>query len=155
MNVLPTWVAKLNVQPGDHILAIVTDEDYISLLPPYASDGMNKGDTCNVFARDHELETVRQYMRQEGVAVDEAERCGRLTFGDPQALGRNEAGEFDTQLLLDNLEQFAKSLKDRDIQHLRCMGSMSWLPGPHSAEDGIYLCARLNQIFRDRPVSGL
>ena len=155
MAVVPTWIEKLNIQPGDHIIAIVTDEEDYSLLPRYASEGIAKGDLCNVFGASHELPALRRYMRDHGVAVEESERSGQLTFGDPCEMGRNEAGEFNPQLLLQNLEQFASSLTDRGVRHLRSIGSTSWLTGMVGAKDGIYLCARFNEIFKDTPISGL
>ena len=155
MEAMPNWVEKLNVQPGDHILAIVTNEEERALLPPYASDGFAKGNLCNVFGKRKEMDALRQYLRDFGIPVDERERSGRLTFGDTREMGRNAAGQFDRQLLERNLEHFAASLRDQNIHHLRCMGSMSWLIGTTCANDGIYLCARMNEIFKGRPVSGL
>lgn len=155
MDGKPTWIDKLNVQPGDHIIAIATREEDISLIPPYASDGMAKGDICNVFAADHEIDELRQYMRRHGVSVDEGEQSGQLVFGDPREMGYNEAGEFDPQILLKNLEQFARSLSDQNVRHLRSMGNTSWLTGLVSGNDGIYMCARFNEIFKDTPISGL
>lgn len=155
MDETPTWIEKLNIKPGDHVLAIVTDGDDISLLPPYASDAMAKGHHCSIFVANEKLDALRRYMRNHGVAVDEGERSGQVMFGDPREIGQNEAGEFDTRVLVQNMARFAETLDDRNIQHLRCIGSLSWLKGTATPNDGIYLCARLNEIFKGKPVSGL
>lgn len=155
MNVVPTWIEKLNIQPGDHIIAIVTHDEDLSILPRYALDGLARGDLCNVFEARHELPALRRYMCDHGVAVDEGERSGQLVFGDPREIGCNEAGEFKPQLLLGNLERFAGSLAEQGVRHLRSMGTTSWLTGIVSANDGVYLCARFNEIFKDTPISGL
>ena len=94
-------------------------------------------------------------MRRHGVAVDEGERTGQLVFGDPQAMALNEAGEFDVHVLLHNLEQLARSLDDRNVRHLRSMGTTSWLTGIADGNEGIYLCARVNELYKNTPISGL
>lgn len=155
MDETPASLKKLNVQPGDHILAIVTDEDDLSLLPPYASDGIARGDTCSVFSTSEEMDAVRQCLRHNGIAVDQLAKTGQLLFSDPREIGRNATGEFDAHVLLEKLELLTCSLVQQKIHHLRSMGSMSWLPGTASANDGIYICARINEIFRAKPISGL
>ena len=151
----PKWIDELGVQPGDHVLAVITDEEDISLLPPYAADGLEKGDICNVMARKREQGRMRSFLSSSGLDVDHHESAHRLSFADPVELGLNEDGDFDARRLIDNLTGFVEGLKKNGVRHLRSMGSMSWLPGTAAPEDGVYLCAKINEVFKDNPISGL
>lgn len=151
----PDWIRVLNVQPGDHVLAIITDEEDISLLPPYAQDGLEKNHLCSVMATEGDTPRVRKFIGDAGVDVEKYEEAEQLSFADPTTMGRREDGSFDTEFFLQNLEGFVNSLADQGVEHLRSMGSMSWLPEAASAEDGIYMCARINEIFKGKPISGM
>lgn len=155
MNASPEWINELSVQPGDHVLAVITDEEDISLLPPYAADGLAKGDACSVMARGHDTPRVREYLESAGVDVHKHESEQRLSFADPVQLGLDEDGTFDARRLVDKLIDLVAMLKKNGVRHLRSMGSMSWLPEAATPQDGIYLCAKINEIFHDGPISGL
>lgn len=136
-------------------MAVITDEEDISLLPPYAADGLQHGDVCNVMATGAEKPRVRAYLESAGLDVDKHECDQRLTFADPVALGLDDDGKFDARRLIDRLTGFVAELKKQGVGHLRSMGSMSWLPGTAAPEDGVYLCAKINEVFKDNPISGL
>ena len=149
-----TWIDELAVKPGDHILALVTDAADVALMPEYAKAGLESGDVCSVVADPAHTERLRSQLGEQGVEASELEQQQKLMFIDPLEMGSDDDG-FDVDVMLARMEEFLDGAAAQGITHIRNIGSMTWLSDVATDEDGVYLCARINQLLHQRPMSGL
>ncbi|MFT7624872.1 MAG: hypothetical protein ACI9WU_004063 [Myxococcota bacterium] len=148
------WVDDLDVQPGDHIIAIITDEDDVKLLARYITAGLQKGEHCSVLASPHKVEPLKAGVCEHGIDADQAIADESMLFVDPRALGTGDDGEFDMDRFIDGVSAFIDQCEERGIKHVRNCGAMSWLNDVASPDDALYLEARLADVFEGRPMSG-
>ncbi len=147
------WAEELRIKPGDHIIAIITTEDDLALLPPYIVDGWHKGDLCSVVALPSVADRLRGRLRDAGIDVQQREQDNRLYIHDPRALGDRD-GHFSVEAFVTRLQDFIEASEKSGVSHIRNMASMSWVKDIATELDGIHLCARLNDVFKDKPISG-
>ena len=147
------WIEELSVKPGDHIIAILTEEDDLDLLPPYVADGLSKENVCSVIALPNVADQVRARLEDAGIDVDREEIGRHIVVHDPRKLGE-ESGRFTVEVFVKRLQDFIQESKKSGISHIRNMSQMSWVTEITGEADGIHLCARLNDVFKDEPISG-
>ena len=118
------WIEELEVRPGDHIIAIITTEDDLALLPPYIVDGWHRGDLCSVVALPKVADRLRGRLRDAGIDVRQREQDNRLCIHDPTALG-DQNGHFSVHAFIARLQEFMEVSKKSGVSHIRNMASMS------------------------------
>ncbi len=147
------WIEEISVKPGDHIIAILTEDDDLDLLPLYIADGLSKENVCSVIALANVADRVRAQLEDAGIDVDREEMERHFVVHDPRKLGE-ESGRFTVEMFVKRLQDFIQESKKSGISHIRNMSQMSWVTEITSEGDGVHLCARLDDVFKDQPISG-
>ncbi len=148
-----SWINDLDIHPGDHTIAIVTNESQLSLLPGYNKYGLELGRTCSIVTTSEDRDDVRKELLGGGISVDEAEEAQKLMFIDPMEVGGTEDGwKMDT--FFERLEAFVEDAASKGETHIQNSGSAHWLLDVGSPMDAIRFEARLNLVFERRPISG-
>ncbi len=81
-----SWIKELGVGPGDHIIAILTDEDDLELLSPYIADGLRNDGLCSVIALPDMHDALRGELREAKIDVRKEEGAKHFVFHDSRSL---------------------------------------------------------------------
>ena len=148
------WVEELDVKPGDHIIAIVTSEEEATVIGPYVAHGLKHGNTCCIVASQTKVNLLKDGVSRAGVDVDRALQNESFLFVDPEQIAVREQ-RFDADLFIEQVIAFADAAAAKGVQHVQNCGAMSFLTELNVDPDEVlYLEARLNEVFKDRPISG-
>lgn len=150
----PNWVEKFDVKPGDHVIAVITNEDDAALVGAYVSHGVEKGNVCSIVASASKVDALKEGIRSVGADVDQAVKDEKLMFFDPGPMGEKD-GKFDVDTFCQKVADFADNAGSQGIKHIQNTGVMSWLTDLSGTDDILYLEARLNEVFENRPISGM
>ncbi len=152
-DVMPkAWLEQLDIKPGDHVIAIITNEDEAELLAQFMAQSVEHGAPCSVIAASDKLPTLRDAASREGVDVADAEGSAKLQFVDPIPVGM-KGDRFDIELFLQRMSEALEKAREDGVEH---SGSMDWLAQvTDDMDDAVVLEARLNELYQAHPVSGL
>lgn len=147
------WITELDIKPGDHTIAIVTEGSQLSLLPGYNQYGLGAGRLCSVVTTANDQQAVRDEMSKGGVDVAGAESAEQLMFIDPMEVGGTENG-WDQDTFFERLKGFVDQTAEKGVTHIQNSGVANWLLDVGTPQDAIRFEARLNLVLERRPISG-
>ena len=142
---------------GDHICSLFeTEDEQIAMAAEYLADGLQRGERAFYVAQsDGAVQRFRAAMRAHGVNVAAALKRGALvesTHADAHLAG----GRFDSERMLQLLNEAVESALNDGFTGLRTCGDMSWLLAqPDGADSAIVYEALLNQFFRGVRAAGM
>ena len=98
---------------------------------------------------------LHESVTEQGVDVDTAVNDGTMLMIDPTSLGSKD-GEFDEDLFIQRVTEFVDNAREQGTEHIQNCSSMTWLQKAVGDDPDriVYLEARLNEAFEDRPISG-
>jgi len=150
-----TLLDALEIEPGDHVLAIVTGEDEARLIGEYVAACMKREESCSVIASSDKLGMLESTVAREGVDVDEARGRDKLAFVDPVSVGQQD-GKFDMQAFIERMRGVFADVAAGGVEHAHNCGSMGWLHEvTDDMDDAVYLEAHLDEMYEGQPLSGL
>ncbi len=144
----------LRVSPGDHIIAVLTEESDIEVAAQYISEGVSRADSCSVIALPEDHPALSHRIETLGVDLQARLDAGKFTLLDPEPIAL-ENGRFNPERFLESVEETSRTLKSANQKHALNCGLMRWLSENASVEDILYFEARFNQVVEDSPISGL
>jgi hypothetical protein len=151
----PDWIKDLNVAPGDHVVALISDgQNELDLLSCCLSERLDHGHACRVVSTPRDHKRARQHLLDHGLPCDELEKSQDLAWIDPAQVV-NEAGQF-------NAIRFLKALQDL-VDQARASGEtifnvglMAWCEELGMSRDAIIaLEAQVNHVLHASPVASV
>lgn len=144
------------VKPGDHLCAIYeTEEEHRALLTAYIRRGLEMNEKVIYIVDARTSETIRGYLRAEGVDVEPYLKNGQLSIlTADQSYMRD--GIFVPERMIDLLRQETERAISEGYHALRATGEMSWvLRGYPGSERLMEYEAKLNDFFPRNSAVGL
>lgn len=122
------------------------DEEY-SVLLPFVVEGFEQGDRAFHIVDPRHRDEHRNRLRQEGIAVDEAEGRGQLEVRRWQDAYLQD-GHFDQQRMLRLIEQVLVDGTQRGFPLTRLVANMEWaLEDRPGVDDVVEYETRLNFLL--------
>ena len=147
-NCACTFKTIEDLQPGDHLCFIYdTEEEHRELLTLYLKNGLDKHEKVIYIVDARTAETVLDYLRDAGVAVE-----SYLSSGQLSVLSVDEAymasGEFDPDGIIGMLTDETEKALAEGYSALRVTSEMIWaLRGLPGSERLMEYEAKLNRFF--------
>ena len=144
------WLEQLDISPGDHVIAIVTDDCDLDLLPAYYGPALDESQPCIAVATPG----IATELQDCFVGEQTAQSADTLSVLDPSQLG-DEGGKFSVEKFLEEVGACIQEKVDAGAKFIRHAGVMRWLDEVEATdEDRIYLEAKVNQAIEGTCVSG-
>ncbi|MEM7235302.1 MAG: MEDS domain-containing protein [Planctomycetota bacterium] len=144
------WLDELEIEDGDHIIAIVTEGRDVDLLGPYYRPACDAGHPCVAVATPTIASELGERLGEAGLGEDAVE------FHNPLETGIGDDGRFDVERFLSRAGDLLAAHFDLGAKAIRHAGVMRWLNEARVDErDQIYLEARINEIVEGSPTSCL
>ena len=142
---------------GEHICSLYdTEAEQLAAAAEYLSDGLRRAERCIYVAQSAAaLQRFRAALDGVGIDATYAVRAGallQLTHSEAHLAG----GRFDSERMLDLLNNAVESALNNGFNGLRTCGDMSWLLVEcDGREQNREYEALLNQFFRDSRAAGM
>ena len=141
------------LKPHDHLCLIYeSKEEWRAMVVPFISIGLRQGEKCIYVVDTSTAEEIRNYLLEEGVDVDSAEKSGQLSILDETEAYTRE-GSFDPDKMIDLLISETGRAVSEGYPALRVTGEMTWvLRGHPGSEKLLEYEAKLNRdLFPQHP----
>ncbi|MEO0477983.1 MAG: MEDS domain-containing protein [Planctomycetota bacterium] len=141
---------SLDVAPGDHVIAIVTEAADVELLVPFFGSSLGHH-ACSVVAAETHRDDCAHALRNSGVHDEQFPN-----FDDPRADGCGPDGVFDPDRFMNSLRTRNKSWIANGAKRVFRAGLMRWMEELQvPADDRVYLEAQFNTTIEGSCASGL
>jgi PAS domain S-box-containing protein len=145
-----------NLVPGDHLCCMyMTEEEHRAILTPFIRGGLEKGHKVFYVVDVRTAETVLNYLKEEGISIDEYLSSKQLVIADSRDTYIKE-GRFDPDSMLALLGKETEKAVQEGFKALRVTGEMSWaLRDKPGSERLMEYEGKLNQFFPKNEAIGL
>ncbi|MGC8874456.1 MAG: MEDS domain-containing protein [Chloroflexia bacterium] len=143
---MPKTIASL--EPGDHLCCLYeTEEEHRAVVTPFLRQGLERREKALCIVDAHTVETILDYLRDDGVAVEPYLASGQLAL--PTVDGTYiQQGRFDPERMIGFLEAETQRALGEGYAALRVTGEMTGvLRGRPGCDRLIEYEARLNTFF--------
>ena len=151
----PSWMKELKVDPGDHIVALISnDQNDLDLLSCYLTEGLDHGHAGQVVASPRDHERARRHLLNHDIPCDDLEKDQNLSWIDPTQVV-NEAGHFDESHFLKAFQNLVDQARASGATIFNA-GLMAWCDELGMSRDAIIeLEAKVNHILPASPVASI
>ena len=124
-----------SLQPHDHLCLIYeSHEDWAKAAIPFIAIGIRNREKCIYVVDTHTAEEVRQYLKEEGIDVEQTEKEGQfIILNETQAYTRE--GSFDPDRMIKLLISETEKALSEGYPALRVTGEMTWVLRGHPGSD--------------------
>lgn len=151
----PSWLNELTVDPGDHIVALISDgQSDLDLLSCYLTQGFEHGHACQVVTSPRDQQRARQHLLEHDLPCDELEKTQDLTWIDPTQVV-NADGRFDEARFLKALQDLVDQARTSGATIFNA-GLMAWCDELEMSQDAIIaLEAQVNHVLPASTVASI
>jgi hypothetical protein len=153
---VPTGLTQVQFPESCHVCLIYENEEQRQkIVSEYIAIGLERGEIVRYFTDQTSPETVRSWLKKQGIEISEAEEKGDLGFAKAEKAYCPD-GQFEPEAMINRTMNRYEESKNAGYKGSRACGEMSWaLKGIPGSDRLLEYEVLLNNVSNSFPHSGM